>query len=42
MLGRSTGVDQTKHDAVRLQARFAYATNGIDRYRIGMDTQAPK
>lgn len=39
-LGHSAGVGQAKDYAARLQARFAYATNGIGWYGIDMDTGA--
>lgn len=37
-LGHTTGVGQAKDYAGRLQARFAYATNGIGWYGIDMHT----
>ena len=37
-LGHTTGVGQAKDYARRLQARFAYATNGIGWYGIDMHT----
>ena len=39
-LGHITGVGQAKDYAARLQARFAYATNGIGWYGIDMHTGA--
>ncbi|TDK26000.1 DEAD/DEAH box helicase [Luteimonas aestuarii] len=39
-LGHTTGVGQAKDYAGRLQARFAYATNGIGWYGIDMHTGA--
>nr|WP_244183659.1 type I restriction endonuclease subunit R [Xanthomonas codiaei] len=36
-LGHTAGVGQAKDYAARLQARFAYATNGIGWYGIDMD-----